>query len=618
MYGEPVRRQSARISPTLWEEKKAQIIELYESLTLDQVMVKMSELGFTASRRQYTHQLEKWGISKYKVNRDKESVSQDGLESKRKHALDEAAPGDEHHASSSLEAASCKRPKTTEDSTTGPEQSVDGKKAAIDVLEQPVIAVGAEEVIRDDTPSELITRSCSSIPTSSASPAHQFWELLHCTRPDWYTDDDQAEIAAQVSRSAKSFDRSHKEVHVTLPSLTTISSHISKKSATIFAGYPLGPKGCLAPSTNAKDAFELRERSLSFSRGNLFINWDLTKSVQDWYISELRRKYDIGRGSSYREELRIDFVSNYSMLSREIGLLKSNLLDISEVIMKCLPGVVHGDSGWEALLGRLEGTESDQVSSLSARFFCSLLEVQSYRARERSRLGEAGEARGAFDTQETDDGRHMPLPDFLGTCCDLLANNTVQAHRASRQKFWRESLVSLDLVGIVDRMDYSELHSSFVRCYCGRDAGSRAKELKDLPDHGFYQLSSKRIHWLMAQKTSSHPQTYMPERAEHDPAAAAAAGGGHSPGGMSFSIASQKSSVPRRDYYLDPTMGSPCRSSLGSYGQMIAARAAMARKLKGTEEDEPMWGMDGSLPSAVPGLDKLSVSMERVSLHDRL
>lgn len=46
--GEPVRLQSARIPQTLWEDRKAQIISLFENNTLSEVIEKMAEDGFKA------------------------------------------------------------------------------------------------------------------------------------------------------------------------------------------------------------------------------------------------------------------------------------------------------------------------------------------------------------------------------------------------------------------------------------------------------------------------------------------------------------------------------------------------------------------------------------------
>lgn len=46
--GEPTRRQSARIPRAEWERRKPEIVNLYEELTLDDVIAKMAEAGFKA------------------------------------------------------------------------------------------------------------------------------------------------------------------------------------------------------------------------------------------------------------------------------------------------------------------------------------------------------------------------------------------------------------------------------------------------------------------------------------------------------------------------------------------------------------------------------------------
>ena len=88
--GKPAPRQSAHTPRIKWEERKYQIVNLYQSHTLKDVVETMAEVGFiakhvvtldiawdeqlvanlTQSRRQYIYQLEQWGIKKYAFNRD--------------------------------------------------------------------------------------------------------------------------------------------------------------------------------------------------------------------------------------------------------------------------------------------------------------------------------------------------------------------------------------------------------------------------------------------------------------------------------------------------------------------------------------------------------------------
>ena len=46
--GKPTRRKSALIPRARWEDNREQIVSLYESCTLDEVIEKMAADGFTA------------------------------------------------------------------------------------------------------------------------------------------------------------------------------------------------------------------------------------------------------------------------------------------------------------------------------------------------------------------------------------------------------------------------------------------------------------------------------------------------------------------------------------------------------------------------------------------
>ncbi|KAL2153812.1 hypothetical protein VTH82DRAFT_4968 [Thermothelomyces myriococcoides] len=69
-----IRERTRRIPEEVWERLKPVIIELYNTMTLGAVKERMEEEhNFTATKRQYIHQLKKWGVGKYKKGRSIQS-----------------------------------------------------------------------------------------------------------------------------------------------------------------------------------------------------------------------------------------------------------------------------------------------------------------------------------------------------------------------------------------------------------------------------------------------------------------------------------------------------------------------------------------------------------------
>ncbi|KAK4447363.1 hypothetical protein QBC34DRAFT_382319 [Podospora aff. communis PSN243] len=72
----PSTPRAKSISNADWEVHKEIICRLYQSTTLDELMKWMQEqYGFTASRKQYVLQLNKWAARKYKRPRDSLSLN---------------------------------------------------------------------------------------------------------------------------------------------------------------------------------------------------------------------------------------------------------------------------------------------------------------------------------------------------------------------------------------------------------------------------------------------------------------------------------------------------------------------------------------------------------------
>ncbi|KAK8105175.1 hypothetical protein PG999_008534 [Apiospora kogelbergensis] len=250
--GQPPQRQPPRIPRVRWEERKPHIIRLYENHTLDEVVEKMAESGFKASRRQYIYQLGEWGITKYNVtltsssngafnNKRKQSAaatehaddnrnktSSQATSSHKKPKVDEqrmtcpdeesggqqvataandherASPASDNHGTTSPQARSPqKSPKVDEQWTTSPEEGAERHQAVTDDSERGSPALVG---INDVTASSNLQPATKPIPLGFGVIATTFgdlFRLLTSSRDDWYASRENLRIAHEVSLSAR-------------------------------------------------------------------------------------------------------------------------------------------------------------------------------------------------------------------------------------------------------------------------------------------------------------------------------------------------------------------------------------------------------------------------------
>ncbi|KAK8119958.1 uncharacterized protein PG998_004584 [Apiospora kogelbergensis] len=201
--GEPLPRQSARIPRAVWEEKKPQIINLYENHTLDEVVEKMAETGFIANRRQYIYQLEQWGITKYNVASANACDSGGAFSKKRKHSVAATEYGDDDHGTPSLQARSSHKRPMMEAQHTAPGEEAEGHQAAADDHERvnPVLAEGydatANSISQTATNPDLM-----GLGLITTAFDDLLW-LLCSSKDDWYASRENLKIAHEVFRSAR-------------------------------------------------------------------------------------------------------------------------------------------------------------------------------------------------------------------------------------------------------------------------------------------------------------------------------------------------------------------------------------------------------------------------------
>ncbi|KAK7957940.1 hypothetical protein PG988_012788 [Apiospora saccharicola] len=723
--GEPEKLQPARIPRALWEEKRTQIIGLFQTLTLNEVIETMKQDGFTANRRQYVYQLEQWGVKKYKAQSDKSSNADDASNNKRKHATGDISPVHDHQeapeSSSSQATISSKRPKVAVEWEIGPDEDMLQTSAA-DNTERPASATGANITTRaSDTP-HTFAEGLPLMPGFHQSPAHQLWSFLYDSSPSWYAAKRNHEIAREVSRCAKAV-RSQPEISFwgvvsSLPILGNAkvpgySSYLQdigdylcgiKRADEAFDIYALvlddpGSSYILDYDINlemkvmscvrsaetleacqfvasflqnhdilgwedpsslviarlvlarklarhgsyvdaeyqAHEALRLKELTRMDLGGKSTKKWSILNSVQDWYWLKLQK--DCGRFSetsciSRDEDPWGECVWHYSRLAMDLSLLMSVLLGFSQVIRE-----QWLDDNAQTLEGE-ETHENDKIP-LSALFFRVLWHAQFENLQIQWTTLTAKASR-LVDVQWR---RAFPLPDFMGTCCEILAKKVTGRQLSDIPRTltaWRNCLRELDLGSLVSCIDARELHSIFLECYCGRDAEFHSMERAELEDKGDYrppadlithfnkwklEIGEKRISRRYPETSgflltaTARPTTTKPRASSEHLANSGAIDDTQVSYDMAISPSFQPRPVPRgnssvKNYYLDPTLGSSCRSSLASYGRMIEARAAMARSRKQGDNGRPAKGAGGSLPSAMLKMEELSVSMGTVTLQD--
>ncbi|KAK8080939.1 hypothetical protein PG997_008757 [Apiospora hydei] len=645
--GEPVQLQSARIPPAVWEEKKPQIISLFERHTLNDVMEKMAEAGFKPSRRQYIYQLQQWGITKYKANQGKKCDTNDAPNSKRKHAaIGDTHDGGQHPPSSSPSsqvASPSKRPKVAAHFVIGPDQEVDETEVVIEELRRPSPATAVREfwkAVYTSKPSwyagkrnpetaravsRLATAARSRQPQESSACACA-WDHLTPANIQLYLRD-IGEYLCGIGRGEEAFDLYALMLEgprhpclggvymtVLLSCVHSVNSpeecqwvasflqrfdagaaethHSATWDALILARLFLARKflryGSHADAQwHASEARRLRERAFASPSYRSDNKWSTLNSVQDGYSFEVNKECDTANEASWtsNELARRRTGWDYSLLTIELDLLKSELLSHSKVI---------AERGLDAALCRAIGGEDEATGqiTLSAVFFQLLWRTKFDELPQHLGSAWAEETRKAFHGGP----RYIPLPNFVGTCCDILARKALQQHQhqlgssaAKALAAWRDSLRDLDLVGIVSRMDTLEVHSHFVQCFCDRESSSRSETLSNLREPGddYYSSWSDLINSLNREKA---------------------------PAKLSSSQQQQQRSLLQGSMgRLNQTLGLPCRSSLASYRNMVEAGLGIDRNRRRTGRDRRKRA-DDSLPSNMLAMEDFNLSMGRISL----
>ncbi|KAK7996648.1 hypothetical protein PG989_004688 [Apiospora arundinis] len=665
--GEPARRQTTRIPRALWEERKAQIIALYDDHKLDEVIGKMAEAGFKANRRQYIYQLEQWGIAKYDVKRGKTPGSSDALrdKGKRKHFPAGTQNGDDHSELSYPEATVYhKKPKVAEDWVISPDDEVENEQAAADELEQPDSALTETQAARSSDSSQQSTVvSCSPASDSPKTTPREFWEFLR--RHSDFADHSNREIAHQISRFATNvrprggylwgtergegtFDiyaliletSSHfvdEDVDMAMvlscvrsannreachwvssfleESTLASKNHPERWNALIlshlmlarkFSKYGLQTSGKI----HARYALQLREKTFSSSKYEPHAS--CLHSFQDLYFSEVAKACDLQVEASATKSRSLwnSLPWEYSELATDVNFIRSKLLIFSTFIM---------GNGLELVL-------PCEVRSLSATLF------EFVRRSPFKPLSTRWE-----DYLYNNCTTSSRLPDIEGACCDLLAHLFIQHSTAASAGVG--DFERVDLVEIVSQMDVAQLYMDFVRAHCCRDWRCNFGDMDEQQRDEYYNISPNLIyelvqdlaigetavsfklrlkdhcHWTVLPSSTKPPWTGIRvDRAN----TAAAVDCPLSDGPNSTS--SQQCSVLRNsvdEYHRDPTWGTSCGSSIASYGDMIQARAAMNRRLQQVEEDRLAGGPRTSLPSIAMKLEEeLSTSFSGLSIQE--
>ncbi|KAK7926754.1 hypothetical protein PG985_003752 [Apiospora marii] len=683
--GEPERLHSARIPRALWEEKRSQIISLFKDLTLNEVIEKMKQDGFTANRRQYVYQLEQWGSKKYKAQSNKSPDADDALGSKRKPYHQDASASSSSHV-----VPSSKRPKVSVEWEIGPEEDM-LQTSADDNIERPTHTTGAGLATRVGNSSRPSAKHLPLILTHYfyQSPAHQLAKLLHASKTHWFWQvintlgnleiskdhhhrsylqdigdylcgikewDEALEIyelaldhsglshnmnvdrmivsyvrcadAPEACQLAASFLRDY-HIRRGVDPGSLMMAHLVL--ASNFARHGR----CADAEEQVQEAQRLDKQAYGNMKGRSAKGWSILTSIIDWYWFKIQRDCGLFGEDLWitRESVWGNSIWPLQCSPPDLSLLRSALLDFFKIIKeKWL------DNGIEALGG--EAHENDMFS-LSVIFFRIIWHAQFEKSQVRGvTMGKSSAIDGQW-------WRDLPLPDFVGPCCDILAGKAMGRRLSETPrtpKAWRDCLRKRDLGSIVSRMDARDLHLAFLGFYCNRDGMIRSTQRGDIEDDYDYRPPVETItYWeeeASAESTEiggsdspkQDPETFstsptttprltkLPALLE-DLAGNDAMDDSQLSSDTDMSTSFQPRLAPHGNgsvdnYYLDPTWGSPCRSSLASYGHMIEARAAMARGRKQAEDDKPAKGAGGSLPSAMIRMEELSVSMGSVSLQD--
>ncbi|KAK8060688.1 hypothetical protein PG996_010618 [Apiospora saccharicola] len=343
-------------------------------------------------------------------------------------------------------------------------------------------------------------------------------------------------------------------------------------------------------------------------------SWSAIATLQYEILSNFYNPRDLANSGLYE----LLGQGDHSSWTSESEWLKSVLFGYCKVIKERKPNAV---AAWR--IGDDENVEETDHVTLSATFFRLIWRTQYDELPAHLDSVSAAKTRQTFQKKEY----FIPLPHFVGVCCDILAHEAKQHQRGGATKnltFWRDSSRHPDMVDVVWRMDASKLLSQFVNCYCDRELGSGLTCLPfGLPDNGFWNLRPDRVNMFTENVSFIVTSTLKDSRAGNIPAGIPRFVAGirnYELPRLAIPAPSEQQLRPESERfgpYLDPTLRSSCRSSFSSFRHFIEARSAMARSRKQTAQCPPIEGEEGSLPSNVPGIEELRFSMENISLFSQ-
>lgn len=577
--------------------------------------------------------------------------------------------------SPSCPLSSSKRLRVAVERAFGPDGNA-AEEPMVDRLEQSLATIGTKDTAIAGDVSEFNSGS----PESSKSAADEFWAFLYSSKSYWTAGKGNFRIAFEVSRLARIYRTQPSKNPVSHNISDDMKAYLNdigdylwgvKRGEDAFDLYALmletgdshsmeedvetllycaqsadGPETCqwvlsllmkyntrpLAPSV-ACDVSQLTHLILmeKFIRYGLHDNEKYCKK-KAYYLRRYNHPLPLTGMDGVRESILKSIQNLYWKHARETlesmspwstistarywhsqlfdftVLLKSGLINTLKVLKE------NAQDTMDYHTTGSEGKEGGE-GSLSSRIFQILWHMQS----KKTQPSALGKEENLFSIQKK---LKVPLPDFVGTCCGFLARIIMiyqQGGGISDLLNGRQSFRVAGLIHFVDQMKDWDLHSEFMLSYWTRNT---------LTQHPFEHTADELLEKLgsflssMANSAKPGPQLARPQGiSQQERRAGSTAGGGTFSSEQVMPPLALPRSVPRRsvgvkNYSLNPVLGSSCRSSLASYGQMIEARAAMARSQRQAKQKKTVKGSGGSLPSAGLGMDELGVSMGSISLQE--
>ncbi|KAK6853781.1 hypothetical protein PG995_010593 [Apiospora arundinis] len=510
--GEPALRQTAHIPRSTWDERKPQIIALYDEHTLDEVIEKMTEVGFTANRRQYIYQFGQWGIAKYGVKSSKKSGSDNAFGDKRKHIPAGAENDDDHHnPSSSQVMPSQKRPKLAEHRMIVPDIEVEEEKQInlSELAQSEPAPAETKSAEANDNSRQPALQFCSLTSNPPSATLDELFEFLHRSRSDWGVSlgDQKGEGAFDIYALLWEVDTyGYKGLNTSTTMLSCVRSANSREDCQWVASFLEESKLALEdhPETwdaltlshlmlarklseyglqisgkmHAIEALQLRDKAFSSPKYRPYAS--CLHSIQDLYFPEVAKACDlqIEVSATKAQSLLKSLACDYSQLATDFQFIRSKLLSFSAIIM---------GNGLELVL-------SCEVQSLSATLFELVWRLPLKSLQELLRCKPADSSSSACGTS---------LPDFEGACCDLLAHLAIQHSKTVSAGI--VNFHQINLVEIVSHMDFAQLYMNFVRAYCCRDWRCNLGDMDEPRHHEYYNIPPDLIYGLVQDLATQKP-----------------------------------------------------------------------------------------------------------------